>query len=192
MQRNKHRAPCARLAALATVGGGAGTSLITQRTLRTKFRVPVITTPHSQLNVAAGAALLADGDLAADARRDCHRPPMCRRVSRPRHGLPAPPVSRQASGGRRCPFGDVPRPGVVAGRRAGGEPVPYTGADYSADVFSGPTDARPPMAFAPPKNRSTPTEPPPLPWYKRPPILFGAAAAAALLAIGGSGDHADK
>src|SRR6185369_13912189 len=28
-------------------------------------------------------------------------------------------------------------------------------------------------------------EPGPLPWYKRPPILFGAAAAAVLLAIGG-------
>ena len=57
---------------------------------------------------------------------------------------------RRRVGSRRRPVGDVPRTGVVAGRRAaGGEPVPYTGADYSADVYSGPTDARPPVAFRP-------------------------------------------
>ena len=67
----------------------------------------------------------------------------------------------------------------------GTEPVPYTGEDYSADVYSGPTDARPPMAFAPGEEPHYEAEPAPLPWYKRPPILFGAAAAAALLAIGG-------
>ena len=54
------------IAAVATVGGGAGIPLVTQR-LSEQFRVPVITTPQSQLNVAAGAALLADRDLAADA-----------------------------------------------------------------------------------------------------------------------------
>ena len=64
LQRN-NIAPAA-LAAVATVGGGAAIPLVTQR-LSEQFRVPVITTPQSQLNVAAGAALLADQDLAADA-----------------------------------------------------------------------------------------------------------------------------
>ena len=65
------------------------------------------------------------------------------------------------------------------------EPVPYAGEDYSADVYSGPTDARPPVAFDPGEEPQYDAEPAPLPWYKRPPILFGAAAVAALLAIGG-------
>jgi hypothetical protein len=64
----------------------------------------------------------------------------------------------------------------------GGEPVPYSGEDYTFD--QGPTDARPQVAFAHEEEGYEP-EPGPLPWYKRPPILFGAAAAAVLLAIGG-------
>jgi hypothetical protein len=64
----------------------------------------------------------------------------------------------------------------------GGEPVPYSGEDYTFD--QGATDARPQMAFAHEEEGYEP-EAGPLPWYKRPPILFGAAAAAVLLAIGG-------
>src|SRR4051795_2735483 len=64
----------------------------------------------------------------------------------------------------------------------GGEPVPYSGEDYTFD--QGPTDARPQVAFAHEEEGYEP-EAGPLPWYKRPPILFGAAAAAVLLAIGG-------
>jgi hypothetical protein len=60
--------------------------------------------------------------------------------------------------------------------------VPYSGEDYTFD--QGPTDARPQVAFAHEEEGYEP-EPGPLPWYKRPPILFGAAAAAVLLAIGG-------
>ena len=64
LQRNQ--IPVASLAAVATVGGGASIPLITQR-LSERLRAPVVTTPQSQLNVAAGAALLADRGLAADA-----------------------------------------------------------------------------------------------------------------------------
>ena len=60
--------------------------------------------------------------------------------------------------------------------------MPYSGEDYTFD--QGPTDARPQVAFAHEEEGYEP-EPGPLPWYKRPPILFGAAAAAVLLAIGG-------
>ena len=63
---------------------------------------------------------------------------------------------------------------------SGQEPVPYVGDDYT---FEG-TEARPAMAFdAEPETDYA--EPAPLPWYKRPPVLFGVAAAAALLAAGG-------
>ena len=111
---------------------------------------------------------------------------MSQRVSRLRHGRRVPPVSRRASRQPTAPLRR--RTAHWRGRRTtlpGSEPVPYTGADYSADVYTGPTDARPPMAFTPGEEPQYEAEPAPLPWYKRPPILFGAAAVAALLAIGG-------
>ena len=66
----------------------------------------------------------------------------------------------------------------------GGEPVPYAGAEYQSE-YVGPTDARPEVAFAHEEEDDRPDNEP-LPWYKRPPLLFGAAAAAVLLAIGAS------
>ena len=52
------------ISAVATVGGGANIPLVTQQ-LSTRLRAPVVTTPQSQLNVAAGAAVLADSAEAA-------------------------------------------------------------------------------------------------------------------------------
>ena len=57
LQRND--VPPANVSAVATVGGGAAIPLVTQR-LSERLRAPVVTTPQSQLNVAAGAALIAD------------------------------------------------------------------------------------------------------------------------------------
>src|SRR5690606_40419720 len=62
------------------------------------------------------------------------------------------------------------------------EPVPYTGADYSAGGAA--TGARPPVDFTD-DTGGYQAEPAPLPWYKRPPVLFAFAAAAALAAMGG-------
>ena len=62
----RNNIPAASIAAVATVGGCAAIPLITQR-LSERLRVPVVTTPQSQLNVAAGAALLADRGPSADA-----------------------------------------------------------------------------------------------------------------------------
>lgn len=175
------------VAAVATVGGGAAIPLITQR-LSERLRAPVVTTPQPQLNVAAGAALVADQSTDADAPT----------------GM-APAVG---AGDADAPTGLAPAAwaagaaGLAAGAAASdgassatfralawsqddapaGEPVPYTGADYAADPGS--TAARPPVAFAADEQADEP-EPGPLPWYKRPPVLFGAAATAALLAIGG-------
>jgi hypothetical protein len=64
--------------------------------------------------------------------------------------------------------------------RGSDEVVPYAGADYEA----GPIDPRPQLDF----DRDAETElveQPLLPWYRRPPVIFGAAAAALLLAVGG-------
>ena len=176
---------------MATVGGGAGIPLVTQR-LSEQFRVPVITTPQSQLNVAAGAALLADRDLAADAPTG-----LSAAADAPTGIAPAAwaagaaglAASESAADG--APSATFRALAWSQDDAPGGEPVPYTGEDYSADVYTGPTDARPPVAFAPGEE----------------PAVRGRAGAAALVQAaadpvrsGGSGgaardrrpgDHAD-
>ncbi|HXL61469.1 MAG TPA: Hsp70 family protein, partial [Mycobacterium sp.] len=64
LQRNN--IPTSDVTAVATVGGGANIPRVTQQ-LSERLRAPVVTTPQSQLNVAAGAALVADRGLEADA-----------------------------------------------------------------------------------------------------------------------------
>ncbi|MCV7297975.1 Hsp70 family protein, partial [Mycobacterium goodii] len=54
------------VAAVATVGGGAAIPLVTQQ-LSQRLRAPVVTTPHPQLVVAAGAALVAEHVAEAGA-----------------------------------------------------------------------------------------------------------------------------
>ena len=185
LQRN-NIAPAA-LAAVATVGGGAAIPLVTQR-LSEQFRVPVITTPQSQLNVAAGAALLADQDLAADAPT----------------GLSA---AADAATGIAPSAWAAGAAGLAASESAadGAPSATHRALAWSQDDADAPaanrcltparttaptsTPGRPtpgPRSISPrARNRQYDAEPAPLPWYKRPPILFGAAAVAALLAIGG-------
>jgi hypothetical protein len=173
-----------KLAAVATVGGGAGIPLVTQR-LSEQFRVPVITTPQPQRNVAAGAALLADSNLSDDAPTG-----LGMAADAPTGLAPA----AWAAGAAGLAAGESAADGAPSATfRAlawseddapAAEPVPYTGEDYSADIYTGPTDVRPPVGFTPQEQQYA-AEPAPLPWYKRPPILFGVAAAAVLLAIGG-------
>jgi Hsp70 protein len=179
LQRNN--IPVASISAAATVGGGASIPLVTQR-LSERLRAPVVTTPQPQLNVAAGAALIADAGLAEDAPT----------------GMAAAadaPTSMAAAGWAAGAAGLAATESASDGAASAtfralawsqddspaGEPVPYSGEDYA---YEGPTDARPQVAFAHEEEGYEP-EPGPLPWYKRPPILFGAAAAAALLAAGG-------
>lgn len=185
LQRNG--IPVANVSSVATVGGGAAIPLVTQR-LSERLRAPVVTTPESQLNVAAGAALVANQSLAADAPT----------------GLAPAADSPTAMGPAAWAAGAA---GLAASESASdgassatfralawsqddvsaGDPLPYTGEDYTAPAAyggAGDTAARPPVAFSP-DDDGYPDELAPLPWYKRPPLLFGVAAAAALLAVGG-------
>jgi hypothetical protein len=184
LQRNN--IPVASLSAVATVGGGAGIPLVTQR-LSERLRAPVVTTPQSQLNAAAGAALVADRGLEADAPTG-----MAAAADAPT-GMS--PTAGWAAGAAGLAAGDSAADGASSATfralawsqddATGGEPAPYTGEDYvSPGVSGGATGARPQVAFTP-EPESVDAGPEPLAWYKRPPILFGAAAAAALLAIGG-------
>ena len=180
----------ANVSAVATVGGGAAIPLVTQQ-LSERLRAPVVTTPQSQLNVAAGAALVANESLGADAPT----------------GMAPAADAPTAMGSAAWAAGAA---GLAAGESAvdgassatfralawsqddasAGDPLPYTGDDYTSSggyADQGSTAARPPVAFTPSEYGYPDQydEPAPLPWYKRPPVLFGAAAAAALLAMGG-------
>ncbi|MGD9618732.1 MAG: Hsp70 family protein [Mycolicibacterium sp.] len=178
LQRNG--IPLANVSAVATVGGGAAIPLVTQQ-LSERLRAPVVTTPQSQLNVAAGAALVANQGLETDAPT-------------------AMGSAAWAAGAAGLAAGESAVDGAASATfralawsqdDSAGDPLPYTGDDYTVPAGypdQGATAARPPVAFAPPEDGypgQVDGEPAPLPWYKRPPVLFGAAAAAALLAAGG-------
>ncbi|MBX5489446.1 MAG: Hsp70 family protein, partial [Mycolicibacterium hassiacum] len=165
--RRNNIAPSA-VSAVATVGGGANIPLITQQ-LSTRLRAPVVTTPQAQLNVAAGAALLADSAEAATGLAPAADVPTSMAPSAWATG--AAGDDAQSSTFRALAWSQDD---------SQEEPVPYTGEDYTFDQ----TGARPAMQFSH-EEEAPPAEPEPLPFYKRPVVLFGAAAAAALLAIGG-------
>ncbi len=187
LQRNQIQ--IADVSAVATVGGGAAIPLVTQR-LSEHLRAPVVTTPESQLNVAAGAALVANRSLEADAPTG-----LASAADVPTAMGPA----AWAAGAAGLAAGEAADDGAASATfRAlawsqddeSADPLPYTGDDYAASTTygdAGATGARPPVAFGPGDGYDPDLgdEPPPLPWYKRPPVLFGAAAAAALLALGG-------
>ena len=126
----------------------------------------------------AGAAVLAERGLAPDAATGLAIAAGCAdRHGTRRPGRPAAAgAGRRRAGWRRSAVGDVPRAGLVAGRRApAGEPVPYSGEDYTVRRQAGRRHRRPAaggVRAARPRD-AVRRRPPPLPWYKRPPLLFG-------------------
>lgn len=186
LQRNN--IPSSHVTAVATVGGGAAIPLVTQR-LSEQLRAPVVTTPQSQLNVAAGAALVGERGLNADDAPTGMAPTGMAPAADAATSMGA---AAWAAGAAGLAAGESASDGAASATfRAlawsqddapASEPVTYTGDEYGyAD--GGATAARPPVEFA--QDEVYDTEPKPLAWYKRPPLLFGAAAAAALLAAGG-------
>lgn len=168
----RNSVPLANVSAVATVGGGANIPLVTQQ-LSERLRAPIVTTPQSQLNVAAGAALIADRGVSQDA-------PTGMAAAGWAAGAAGLAASESASdGAASATFRALAWSQDDA---ATDEPVPYTGPDYAVEPT--PTGARPELEFGG-DTEAQPAEPKPLPWYQRPPLLFGAAAVAALLAIGG-------
>jgi hypothetical protein len=192
------------VAAVATVGGSAAIPVVTQR-LSEQLRAPVVTAPQPQLTAAAGAALVAD--VVADAGAPTGMAPGVVAADAPTGMAPginpadAPTgmaPGAWAAGAAGAAAAESASDGAASATFRSlawsqdddaptDEPVPYAGADYNYNYESdatGPTSARPQMAFAH-EEEAFDAEPGPLPWYKRPVILFGAAAAAVLLAAGG-------
>lgn len=134
LQRNQ--IPQGRLAAIATVGGGASIPLITSR-LSERLQVPIVTTAQPRLNAAIGAAVLAQmrssavgappqgavgnaavGTAAAGTEGEAAAlaPTEVGSVGMGRRGKPR---RRGRSVRRRRSIRDVPRAGLVAGSRCG-------------------------------------------------------------------------
>ncbi|MCH9709385.1 MAG: Hsp70 family protein [Actinomycetia bacterium] len=190
------------VSAVATVGGSAAIPLVTRR-LAERLHAPVITTPYPQLNAAVGAALVADASPGADAPTGSAHP------------VDAPTAMGSAAWAARAAglaAGESAVDGAASATfralawsqddESVGDPLPYTGDDYTSTSSypgQGATAVPPPVDFTSGDggypNESAGNyesagtapygEPDPFPWYKRPPVLFGVAAAAALLAIGG-------
>ncbi len=183
-----NRIPAATLAAVGTVGGGAAIPVISQQ-LSEALRVPVITSPGPALTVAAGAALLAARGSAPDA-------PTSLGVSAadaPTSLAPAAWASStagQAAGESASDGSPSATYRALAWSQdddATEEPVPYAGEDYSPRPEYGappPTGARPMVEFDTDEH-GTGVVAPPLPWYRRPALLFGLSAALAAVMVGG-------
>lgn len=179
LQRNRIPA----LAAVATVGGGAAIPLITQR-LSAHFRVPVVTTPQPALNTAAGAAVLAARGPGADV-------PTGLAAAAPEAATGMSTAAWAAGAAGAAAMESAADGSASATFRAlawsqdegGEEPVPYAGADYTSDPNA--TTARPQMEFVPPAPGPPPPADEPLPWYRRPQVVFGAALVAVLLTTAG-------
>lgn len=185
-----NRIPAAALTAVATVGGGAAIPGISQR-LSESLRVPVITSPAPALTAATGAAVLAVRGGISDAPTGLAPIAAPLAADAPTNLAP----TAWAAGGAGQAAGESAADGSPSatyralawsqGQDGADEPVPYTGADYySAGDYAAETGARPVIQFEP-EHPDTAAVAPPLPWFRRPPLLFGIAAALATLAVGG-------
>ncbi len=178
LQRN--RIAGTNLAAVATVGGGASIPLITQR-LSEHFRVPVITTPQPALNTAAGAALIASrgpADAATGLAAGADAPTSMDEAAWVAGAAGLAATESAADGAASATFRAL---AWSEERGADNEPVPYSGNDYDYDP--GATGVRPQLQFLPPEEPEPVEEP--LPWYRRPQLIFAAAAVLLLAAVGG-------
>jgi hypothetical protein len=176
--------PTARLAAVATVGGGACIPLVTQQ-LQDRLHVAVVSTPQPTLSAAIGAAVLAGqrSRAATDAptTRDA-----AATAAAPTAGAPTDKLSSawaaeaaRAAAGEASADGDrsaTHRALAWSQEASGNEPLPYDGAAEPD---------RPPAPAVAPAEPAAPA-PERLPWYKRSGVLFSLAAAAALTALLGA------
>ena len=149
----------ASVSAVATVGGGARIPLVTQR-LSEHLRAPVVTTLHPQLTAAAGAALIASRSRVADSATVI-TPASTAAALTTAVGAGAPSATFRA-----LAWSEDAQPHDVA---------PQAGADADADVVH--QGSRPELHFRRNEGQQ-PDEPP----RRSPIVLFGLAAAAAMIA----------
>ncbi len=200
--------PAANLSAVATVGGSAAIPFVTQR-LSEQLRVPVITTARPDLAAARGAAAIAATGADPQARTGmavtAADTPTSLAPSAWAVGAAGQAATESASDGSPSatfralawsqddPATGEPVPYAGADYH---DPAPYPGADYTGSGYTGSgytgsgyvppmTEGRPAIEFGPDRESATELVPAALPWYRRPPLLFGIAAVLATMAVGG-------
>jgi hypothetical protein len=153
--------PTARLAAIATVGGGACMPLVTER-LEQRLHAPVVTTPQPILCAATGAVALAEEQLSADLPTEmAFRPD-----TSPGAGAPtAIEPSAWAAGAAVVAAAQSTEDGVESATYralawseddpASGEPLAYAQEDNSIDPALQPLVAPPPQPEPAPAPATT-------------------------------------
>jgi hypothetical protein len=155
----------ADLVAVASVGGGARIPIITT-TLSEHLRVPVVTTPQPELAAAIGAGLRAvRGTVEEGATSMAVLPPAAAAAA----AVVPDPAGQPTSG----------MIGALAWSDAQDVPDVAPAADYGYQEGAAP---RPQLAFAGPEDLD-PVQAAPLPWYRHPFAIVGAAVVVALAAI---------
>jgi Hsp70 protein len=152
------------VSALVVVGGGARIPLITGK-LSEDGRPQLVTTPHPALDGAVGAALFAAYGADADAQTGV---------------APTALVTEAVVGGDAAPGSSTFR--ALAWSQDDetvGDPEPYTGEDPYADPYGDAGTTRVVAQYHPRREDEPKT------WQRLPLLIFGAAAAIAVVAVGG-------
>ncbi|WP_135455986.1 Hsp70 family protein [Mycobacterium sp. DL99] len=169
------------LVAVATTGGGARIPAITT-TLSEHLRLPVITAARPELTPAIGGGLIgvrgtAEEGMTAMAPASAGAPPTTAAAL----VAPEPPAAPQAlawSDAQNVP--DVAPVDDYSAERYGDD----YGADFDTgfEPAGGRTAARPQLEFGE-RELTELDEIAARPWYRRPPVILGAGAAAVLVAV---------
>jgi actin-like ATPase involved in cell morphogenesis len=163
LQRNGIRE---KLAAVATVGGGASIPVLSTR-LSERLQVPIFTAPQPLASAALGAAVLSQQQSSAGA---------------PTAAAPVIETPTQMAPAAAPPTQAVPTATAAPAPLAwsedadeSDEPVPYTGGEHSDEY------ARKAAEFDDPADQRYADEAGQLPWYKRTALVL--TVAGALLAV---------
>ena len=165
LQRNGIRD---NLAAVATVGGGAGIPLVATR-LSERLHVPILSGPQPVVSAAVGAAVLGQQQSSAGAPTAAAAV-----VEPPTQMAPAPPAAPPTQVVPTAPGAPAPLAWSEDADPAD-EPVPYTGGEHSGEY------AQAAAQFDDAEDNRYAAEADRLPWYKRTALVL--TVAGALLAV---------
>ena len=160
---DRNRVPLASISAVATVGGGARISLVTQR-LSEHLRTKVVTTPLPQLTAAQGAALIAHRSRIVETAT----------TLTPAAGAIVPVAAAASAPGESAAVG------ALAWSEVEADDSQYpleTQPHFDDHNDARPTDSRPEVHFKHDEWDARETK------RRGPVVLFGLSAAAALVAV---------
>ncbi|MBU9765660.1 Hsp70 family protein [Mycobacterium sp. TNTM28] len=167
------------LAAAATIGGGARIPAFTT-TLSDLLRVPVITAAQPELTAAIGGGLIALRSTAEDGATALAPAAAAPPTQAAALAAPEPPAAPQALAWSDAD--DVPDIAPVDDYGADFDGGFDTGFGTGLEPAAGGTTARPHLEFGE-RELTEHDEIAARPWYRRPPVLVGAGAAAVLVAV---------